>query len=483
MTTLYPPTPPTSPLPPTPPTSPLPPTSPEPPTSGFPGHDPIGDHLPPYAAPGPPGQGYDPYNSYDPHNPHNPHTPYVPYDAYTPEPPTPGLLRSETAYAPPPAAVRTPGDEDGYAPRPAAVRTPDDEDGYGPLPGASPGGGAPRRVRRRSRRRRSRGRRALRATGFLLSLVVLGGAGAYAWADSRLDDAVDLSALPGRAAPGQGTNYLIVGSDSRAGLSEEQAQKLHTGSGIGAEGRRTDSMMVLHTGAHGTTMTSLPRDSWITVPAYVDPKTGIHHKAARNKLNAAFSLGGPGLLVRTVESNTGLHIDHYTEIGFAGFVGIVDAVGGVRMCVDRHIADEKSGLDLTRGCHVLDGREALAFVRQRHQEKEGDLGRSRNQQKFLSALAAKAASPDVWLSPSAVFGTAGAGLDTLIVDASTGLPELTRLFKALRQVSSGGGKQLNVPVSTVGLGTSKGSAVVWDRELSRRLFAELRADRPVTVHG
>ncbi|MCB5908896.1 LCP family protein [Streptomyces sp. SF28] len=432
--------------PPPPPTSPLSPPSPQPPTPRFPGHEPATDHLPQYAAPGPPGPGYDPY---------------------VPEHTAPGLLQSQAAYAPRPAVIRTPGDEGAYDPQ----------------PDASPGGCSPRRARRRSRRRRSRGGRALRAVGFLLSLGVLGGAGAYAWADSRLDDAVDLSALPGRATPGKGTNYLIVGSDSRAGLSEEQAQKLHTGSGIDAEGRRTDSMMVLHTGTHGTTMTSLPRDSWVTVPAYVDPKTGIHYKAARNKLNAAFSLGGPGLLVRTVESSTGLHIDHYTEIGFAGFVGIVDAVGGVRMCVDRHISDEKSGLDLTRGCHVLDGREALAFVRQRHQEKEGDLGRSRNQQKFLSALAAKAASPDVWLSPSAVFSTAGAGLDTLIVDASTGLPELTRLFKALRQVSSGNGKQLNVPVSAVGLGTSKGSVVVWDRELSRRLFAELRADRPVTVGG
>jgi LCP family protein required for cell wall assembly len=201
----------------------------------------------------------------------------------------------------------------------------------------------------------------------LLVLTLGGGAGAYAWADSRLDSTLDLTALPGRPAPGKGTNYLIVGSDSRAGLTAKQAEDLHTGSGIDAEGRRTDSMMVLHTGAHGTTITSLPRDSWVVIPAYVDPRTGIHHRPARNKLNAAFSLGGPKLLVRTIESNTGLRLDHYTEIGFAGFVGIVDAVGGVRMCVNRHVTDEKSGLDLTRGCHTLSGRQALAFVRQRHQ--------------------------------------------------------------------------------------------------------------------
>lgn len=382
------------------------------------------------------------------------------------------------APTPIPGPGNGPGPEDGYAPLPVPGR----EDGYVAQPDAPPAAGH-RRRRRKQRRRRSRTGRLLRALCLLLALTVLGGVGAYAWADSRLSDDVDLSALPGRAAPGKGTNYLIVGSDSREGLTEEQAKDLHTGSGLGAEGRRTDSMMVLHTGAHGTTMTSLPRDSWVTVPAYVDPRTGIHHKPAKNKLNAAFSLGGPELLVRTVESNTGLRIDHYAEIGFAGFVGIVDAVGGVRMCVDRHLVDEKSGLDLPRGCHTLGGREALAFVRQRHQEKEGDLGRSRNQRKFLAALAAKAASPDVLLSPSALLDTAGAGLDTLTVDTGTGPRQLTRLFTALRTVSSGGGKQLNVPVSAVGVGTSKGSVVLWDEAKAGRLFAELRADRPVTVGG
>ncbi|WP_338118048.1 LCP family protein [Streptomyces coryli] len=336
-------------------------------------------------------------------------------------------------------------------------------------------------MRKPSRRRRSRARRALRAVCVLVLLSLLGGAGTYVWAGSRLDSQADLSGLQDRPAPGRGTNYLIVGSDSREGLTDRQTKDLHTGSSLDSEGRRTDSMMVLHTGAHGATLTSLPRDSWVTIPAYVDPKTGIHHKRAKNKLNAAFSLGGPELLVRTVESNTGLRIGHYTEIGFAGFVGIVDAVGGVRMCVDRHIVDEKSGLDLTKGCHNLNGREALGFVRQRHQEKEGDLGRSRNQQKFLAALAAKAASKNVLLNPSTAYNTAGAGLDTLIVDKSTGLPQLTRLFTAMRKITSGNGKQLTVPVSTTGLTTSKGSAIAWDKKKSTQLFSDLREDRQVRV--
>ncbi|WP_327661837.1 MULTISPECIES: LCP family protein [unclassified Streptomyces] len=373
-----------------------------------------------------------------------------------------------------------------YAPEPHSYEV--EHHPFDPVPANRPGGradGGYKRSEREPKRKRRRTKFGLAVRGLclLVLLVLLAGAGTYVWAGTRLDGEVDLASLPTRAAPGKGTNYLIVGSDSREGLSEKQTKNLHTGSSLGSEGRRTDSMMVLHTGAHGTTLTSLPRDSWVTIPPYVDPKTGIHHKPAKNKLNAAFSLGGPELLVRAVESNTGLRINHYTEIGFAGFVGIVDAVGGVPMCVDQHIVDDKAGLDLAKGCHNLTGREALGFVRQRHQEKEGDLGRSRNQQKFLSALAKKASSPGVLMNPSTMYGTAGAGLDTLIVDKSTGVPELTRLFKAMQGVSSGQGRQLGVPVGTLGFTTSKGSAILWDRQKANVLFSELREDRPVTLKG
>jgi LCP family protein required for cell wall assembly len=311
-----------------------------------------------------------------------------------------------------------------------------------------------------------------------VSAVVASSLGTYVWADTKLNQDIDLGALPNRASLGQGTNYLVVGSDSREGLSEQARQDLRTGS---TEGRRTDSMILLHTGANGTTMMSLPRDSWVTIPPYINPETGKNFRAAKNKLNAAFSLGGPDLLVRTVEQNTGLHIDHYAEIGFAGFVGVVDAVGGVEMCLDRAVKDKNSGADLQKGCQTLDGAKALAFVRQRKQEAEGDLGRTQNQQKFLAALAQKAVKPGTLLNPSKAFPTLGAGLDTLIVDKDTGLRELMSLFEAMRGVTSGNGRQLNVPVSNPALSTSKGSAVQWDEGKAQKLFTELKDDRPVTL--
>ncbi|WP_327397320.1 LCP family protein [Streptomyces phaeochromogenes] len=324
----------------------------------------------------------------------------------------------------------------------------------------------------------SRRRKVTRLAILLVVALVASAAGTYVWADTKLDQEVDLGALPDRPAEGEGTNYLIVGSDSRAGLSEQARKSLRTGS---AEGRRTDSMILLHTGANGTTMMSLPRDSWVTVPPYVRPDTGKSFSAEPNKLNAAFSLGGPDLLVRAVERNTGLHIDHYAEIGFAGFVGVVDAVGGVDMCLERAVKDEKSGADLRQGCQTLDGAEALAFVRQRKQEAEGDLGRTRNQQKFLTALAKKAVTPGTLLNPARSFPTLGAGLDTLVVDKDTGLRDLMSLFQAMQSVSAGNGRQINVPVSEPGFATSKGSAVKWDDRRAQQLFAELRDDRPVTL--
>ncbi|WP_413101688.1 LCP family protein [Streptomyces sp. Inha503] len=319
-------------------------------------------------------------------------------------------------------------------------------------------------------------RRLRRTVVVVLAVVLVGAASTYGWAWSQLNNDVDLAKVEHRPAPGKGTNYLIVGSDSRDGLSQQDKKNLHTGS---AEGRRTDSMMILHTGAHGATMVSLPRDSWVTLPPFTYPMTGKRPGPSKNKLNAAFSLGGPELLVRTIEYNTGLRIDHYAEIGFAGFVNVVDSVGGVRMCLDKPIKDKKSGADLKAGCQTLDGRQALAFVRQRHQEANGDLGRSQNQQKFLAALAKRAAQPDQVFVPWKSLPTVGAGLDTLIVDKGSDLRTLVSLFQAMKRVAGGSGNRLSVPVARRAFATSKGDALKWDEGRAKRLFERLRNDQPV----
>ncbi|SOD65165.1 transcriptional attenuator, LytR family [Streptomyces zhaozhouensis] len=307
----------------------------------------------------------------------------------------------------------------------------------------------------------------------VLVLVVVGTA-TYFWADGKLNRDVDLEALEDRPEPGEGTNFLIVGSDSREGLSDEQREEMRTGN---AEGSRTDTIMILHVGSNGNTMVSLPRDSWVTIPEFTGSESGNRIPEQGQKINAAFSIEGPWLLARTIEHNLDIHIDHYVEIGFGGFANVVDALGGVEMCFDEPIQDENSGADFAEGCHQLDGAESLAFNRQRYQEAEGDLGRTKNQQEFLGTLADQAASPGTLLNPFKLYPTMSASLDALTVDTEMSLWDLRSMFWAMRSA-----ERMNMPVADPGYAAPDGSsAVLWDQEQADALMEQLRNDEEVTV--
>jgi LCP family protein required for cell wall assembly len=311
----------------------------------------------------------------------------------------------------------------------------------------------------------------------LVTLLVVVSVGTYFWADSKLHRDVDLSKVIDRPDAGKGTNYLIVGSDSRAGMSAEEKKKLHTGS---AEGKRTDSMMILHVGGNGDTLVSLPRDSNVTIPTYKGSGSGktFPGTGRQVKLNAAYAEDGPTLLVRTIEYNTGLHIDHYVEIGFAGFANIVDAVGGVEMTLDQGFKDKYSGADFKAGKQTLNGEQALAFVRTRHAFAASDLQRTKNQQKFLSALAHQVATPGTVLNPFKLYPTMGSGLDSLTVDKDMSLWDLGSMFWAMKGVTGGSGKSMNMPISG-----STGGNLVWDKAKVKTLVDELKNDQTVTVSG
>ena len=157
-------------------------------------------------------------------------------------------------------------------------------------------------------------------------------------------------------------------------------------------GHRSDTILLLHIPSNGgrAVLVSLPRDSYVQIPGY-----------GNNKINAAYSFGGPKLLARTVQNNTGLRIDHYMGIGFGGLVNVVNAVGGVNMCLPRPIHDQASGLHLKAGCQTLDGAQALAYVRDRHTFADQDLQRVQDQRIFLRALLRKMTSPGTMLNPFA----------------------------------------------------------------------------------
>ncbi|MER8071578.1 LCP family protein [Streptomyces sp. NPDC094034] len=350
---------------------------------------------------------------------------------------------------------------------------------YGSPPGGGQGGyGGPPPGAPRGPGHAPDWRRRIKVGALALVVVILAvSIGTYFWADGKLRREVDLSKVIDRPEPGDGTNYLIVGSDSREGMSEEEKKKLHTGS---AEGKRTDSMMILHDGSNGPTLISLPRDSNVTIPSFRGSESGKMFPATgrQTKLNAAYAEDGPELLVRTVEFNTGLHIDHYVEIGFAGFANIVDAIGGVELDIPKAFKDKKSGADFQAGKQTLDGEQALAFVRTRYAFANSDLDRTKNQQKFLAALAAQTATPGTILNPFAFYPTMGAGLDTLIVDKDMSLWSLGQMFFAMKGVTGGDGTSMNMPISG-----SVGGNLVWDKAKVKELVNQLNNDEKVTVTG
>ena len=312
-----------------------------------------------------------------------------------------------------------------------------------------------RPVDRRPRRRGGWGRRFLT----LLAVLLLGVVGFGLWVDTRLNR---VEALPAESSTStEGTNWLIVGSDSRAGLTPEEEKELATGGDVG---QRTDTIMLLHSGSDGATLVSIPRDSYVAIPEH-----------GRNKLNAAYAFGGAPLLISTVEQATGLHIDHYAEIGFGGFVGAVDAVGGVDMCVPEAIKDPKAALNIEAGCQELDGATALGYVRTRATARS-DFDRVERQRAFLSALVQRATDPTTLLNPFRVVPLTSAVSSAITVDENDHVWNLLGLGLAMRSVSAGEGVTTTVPIG--GTPTIGGQSVVqWDKKRATALFDALANDR------
>ncbi|UNS97434.1 LCP family protein [Streptomyces tubbatahanensis] len=305
----------------------------------------------------------------------------------------------------------------------------------------------------------------------VLAVVLLAAAAVsatYLWAGTRLQQTEALTDYPDRPAHGEGTNWLIIGSDTRADLTREEREELHVG---GGGQRNTDTVMVLHYGAAGPYLVSIPRDSYVPIPGH-----------GKGKVNSAYALGGAELLTRTVEEATGLRLDHYAEIDFLGFTHVVDALDGVRICLGEPLRDEKAGADLDAGCQTLDGKQALAFVRARYSDPEGDLGRVKRQRKLLSALVREGTGADVVADPFRFYPFLGSALDAVTVDRMDSVGSLTRMGWEIRGLTAGEGGTTTVPVANPGLSVpGVGSVVVWHPSGSRELFDQLRQDVPITA--
>jgi len=319
-----------------------------------------------------------------------------------------------------------------------------------------------------STRRPRWGRRIFGVLALLIVLLLVGGVATYFYLNSKLHRENILVDYSGRPAAGVGTNWLIAGSDTRQGLTRKQELQYSTGQLDATGFGRSDTIMILHIPAAGgrPVLVSIPRDSYVYIPGH-----------SRNKINAAYAFGGPALLAQTIQTDTGLHIDHYMNIGFGGFVNVVNAVGGVRMCLPAPIHDQASGLNLAAGCQVLSGGQALAWVRDRHSFATSDLQREQDQRIFLAALLRKMTSTGVILNPFSSLPAASGVASNMTVDQATQLYQLWSAARALRSPLT-----TTVPNSSGGYIPNVGDVLVWNHTQASQLFTALQNDQPVPAN-
>lgn len=269
----------------------------------------------------------------------------------------------------------------------------------------------------------SRGkRRWLKYTSAVLAVILITLCG-YTWHlwNKASDQLRRIDALSSMAdTPGE--TWLIVGSDSRADGAIADTT---------TAGQRADSVMVLHKAENGqTSLTSLPRDTYVNIPGY-----------GEDKINASYAYGGAKLLVKTVEGLTKMKINHYVEVGMGGVKNVVDAVGGVEACLDYDVDDHDSGLiwNTAQGkCQQVNGEKALAFSRMRKSDPTGDIGRGLRQRAIISAAVKKAMSPSTLLNPSATSKLVDAGTGSLTVDKDSGVWDIGQMVLAFRSASNDG---------------------------------------------
>ncbi len=284
--------------------------------------------------------------------------------------------------------------------------------------------------------------------------------------------------LTDRPDQDQATNILLVGSDDRGGLTEEERLDLKLG--IEDFGRHTDTMMIVHIAGNGAVdVVSLPRDSLVTIPDFTLPD-GTEIEEQEAKINFAYGLGGPTLLAQTVEQATGVRLDHFVEVDFSGFMDIVDAVGGVDVCTPEPIQDELSGLDIPAGVSTLDGPMALSYVRARYFDPSADIGRMQRQQQFLGSMFRKATSMGVLLNPLRLGDTVDAILASLTADSDLDPGQVKNLMRQLQGTTPDQVSFITVPIlEQKTYLPDGGEAVQWNPRSSTAIFGGLTT--PISV--
>ena len=315
--------------------------------------------------------------------------------------------------------------------------------------------------------RKARQRRLVLTVSAAMSVVVLFVAGTAWGFTSYINDTIGRVNAGTAGTPASGPlNVLLAGVDQRSGLTRHQELALHVGNDVSSN---SDTMMLIHVSGDRSRVTviSIPRDSWVNIPGH-----------GFNKINAAYGLGGPKLVVQTVEANTGLTINDFVQVNFLGFVKVIDALGGVNICLPFAVDDPYSGLHLAKGRHHVSGITALEYARDRHSFATSDLARIQDQQHLLSSMLTEAISSGTLANPVKLDRFLHAALAAIKVDQGL---NVAALADQMRGVSPSDVRFMTVPLSNYNYQTPSGElAVLWDAKESQALFNELKNDQPAT---
>ena len=360
----------------------------------------------------------------------------------------------------------------------------------GPVDDPAPAAVVTARLRRSRRRRIAR---ILSWVAVVTSLSVLAasavGFGALAIINSHVTrkcifcDESDAAkgARPAKPAgeDGKALNFLLVGSDSREGATPEELKLYGTEANPG--GILTDTIILVHLSPRKdkAVLVSFPRDSWVDIPGHGSAKINTAYGRGERERKGS----GPATLIRTIENLTGIYVDHYLEVKFGGFIKMVNALGGVDVCLPRAVKDPDSALNLPAGKSRVKGTQALAFVRARKFDPTGDFGRIQRQQQFLGSMLRRATSLGVLARPDRLYRFLDTVAKSLTVDDKLGLDDMRNLASKLRGLDPAKIVFVTVPYQPKGVYHGKQLAVELDLPAAQALFESIRADDAIKANA
>ncbi|WP_045558939.1 LCP family protein [Streptomyces sp. FxanaA7] len=332
----------------------------------------------------------------------------------------------------------------------------------------------------RRKPREGHSRAALAVVWTAAGVLVLGGTGIgylYFKLNGNLKS-VDINQALGTDRPLDVDNgsqdILVLGSDTRSGSNKK------LGGGVDDGSARSDTAMVVHVyeGHKRASVVSIPRDTLVERPECTDAKGETHPAASYAMFNSAYSTGGAACAVKTVESMTGIRMDHYIEVDFAGFEKLINVLGGVPVTTTKDIKDPDSHLDLKAGEHTLTGKQALGLVRTRHGVGDGsDLGRIQLQQAFIKVLIEQVESVGIFSNPKKIYDLAESATDAVTTDSD--LDSVKKLASFANGLKGIGSKNMTMVTMPVQYDPADPNRVLVDEAKSKRVWAALKADRSI----